>query len=1095
MRFLLSIVLTVSLIGTARSSHILGGELTWSCQGGSYIFTLAFYRDCNGADINAISEIIRVWNHPTLTTLTLPFVSRTDISPQCTEVAGGPEAISCGSGPNAGNGPGAIEKVIYESAPIAISGIPPAQGWVFTYDNFSRNGNITNLDSPASYGMTITAKIFPSGATAGTCADNSPVFLQAPNFVTCAGQPYTYNMNVIDPDLDSISVSFGTLYSDFLTGVYNPPTSPVMVPFESGFSASSPTPSPAMNPGNVSAQLDSQSGTLSFTSAMIGNFAMKLVVKSFRYGNLIGEVERELQVSVQSCNAANNAPVIVPPFPGNSFETTIAAGSLVNFTFATNDLEFLQNGSPQSNSMQVSGPMFGTNFTSTSGCANPPCATLNTAPIITGIQGVSVDFSWQTTCDHLVGTTGNGQDVVPYHFVFRVQDDFCPVPKVVYATITINVLNEGVIEAPQISCIQANEAGDVTLQWVPVLNPFGTFVEYQVHSVQNGLLATLNNPATSSWTEPGVTQQNDYFLVVISGCNGNAIRYSDTLANIFLELNNPSNGTAILQWNAPSANASQFANVYYHILREYPVGNWVLMDSVPYGVGFYKDTIDICESFLRYRVVLPYQACDMVSNAPGDDFEDMLTPNIPVISSASIDSTTQQVLINWNENPQPDTYGYVVYSVDNNGFLFELDTVWGIGSTSYLHNADITTGPLTYAVAAFDSCVTTAVPPTFQTSAKSILHSTMFLTHVLSICNNKVDLNWTPYLGWAAVDRYEIIGSKNGETWQSFGSTDETAFSVSVESLADYCFAIKAISPLGDTSFSTRVCLTVIAPTLPAFHYLQVATVNNGTVELKHLIDQSSGVAAISFERQNSNGLFESIAQVAVSNNLVTYTDLDVEVNEQSYTYRARLIDSCGKPGAVSNIARTVLLDIQYDEVRTVNYLNWSSYIDFDGQVQQYYLYRGLDGVYPGSPLAILSKDVFSYQDDVSAYNFTGKVCYLIDAVEGDNLYNSPQVSRSNEACAVYDPILYVPNAFFPDGINKVFKPVISLFDPANFSFSIYDRLGRILFETNDPQQGWTGEITLSGERAGPGVYQYLITMQDGQGILMTRRGHVTLID
>jgi gliding motility-associated-like protein len=95
----------------------------------------------------------------------------------------------------------------------------------------------------------------------------------------------------------------------------------------------------------------------------------------------------------------------------------------------------------------------------------------------------------------------------------------------------------------------------------------------------------------------------------------------------------------------------------------------------------------------------------------------------------------------------------------------------------------------------------------------------------------------------------------------------------------------------------------------------------------------------------------------------------------------------------------------------------------------------------------------------------------------------------------VYDPILYVPNAFFPDGINKVFKPVISLFDPANFSFSIYDRLGRILFETNDPQQGWTGEITLSGERAGPGVYQYLITMQDGQGILMTRRGHVTLID
>ena len=98
----------------------MGGEITWKCQGGNYVFQLVFYRDCNGADVNTISENLRVWNHPTLTSITLPFVSRTDISPSCNPVAGSPIPLACGSGTSGGNGIGAIEKIVYQSAPIAI---------------------------------------------------------------------------------------------------------------------------------------------------------------------------------------------------------------------------------------------------------------------------------------------------------------------------------------------------------------------------------------------------------------------------------------------------------------------------------------------------------------------------------------------------------------------------------------------------------------------------------------------------------------------------------------------------------------------------------------------------------------------------------------------------------------------------------------------------------------------------------------------------------------------------------------------------------------------------------------------------------------
>ena len=45
-----------------------------------------------------------------------------------------------------------------------------------------------------------------------SCTDSSPKFLQSPYFVTCAGSEYRYNMNAVDPDLDSLQFDFGIPY-------------------------------------------------------------------------------------------------------------------------------------------------------------------------------------------------------------------------------------------------------------------------------------------------------------------------------------------------------------------------------------------------------------------------------------------------------------------------------------------------------------------------------------------------------------------------------------------------------------------------------------------------------------------------------------------------------------------------------------------------------------------------------------------------------------------------------------------------------------------------------------------------------------------
>jgi gliding motility-associated-like protein len=65
---------------------------------------------------------------------------------------------------------------------------------------------------------------------------------------------------------------------------------------------------------------------------------------------------------------------------------------------------------------------------------------------------------------------------------------------------------------------------------------------------------------------------------------------------------------------------------------------------------------------------------------------------------------------------------------------------------------------------------------------------------------------------------------------------------------------------------------------------------------------------------------------------------------------------------------------------------------------------------------------------------------------------------------------MVVPNAFTPngDGINDVFKPAI-YGTAVNYTMTIFNRWGQMIFKTRDPGKGWDG--TLSGELQPEGTY------------------------
>ncbi|WP_343631270.1 gliding motility-associated C-terminal domain-containing protein [Fluviicola sp.] len=1092
-RVTLLLILSVFAL-KAHATHVMGGEITWKCTGNGYVFQLVFYRDCNGVDVNPVSENLSVWNHSSVTSIPVLFVSRTDISPNCTQVPGSPNPLACGSGANGGNGVGAVEKIIYRSNPVILSGVPPAQGWIITYSNFSRNGNITNLVNPTNYGVTIRATMYAiPGAAAGVCSDNSPQFLQDPYLVLCAGENYEYNMHPVDEDLDSVVTVLAAPMDRIQGTSYNPPSDPDYIPYEAGFSATSPTPDATFNAGNVPLTLDPQNGHLSFRSFTIGGFVVKVIAQSYRKGVLIAEVEREMQLIVTNCPAANNAPVINGPF-GGLFETTVNAGTLVNFTLTATDVEFLQDGTPQSNYLIATGTQFGTNYTSTSGCDVAPCATLNQTPVITGVQGVSTNFSWQTDCAHLIDAQGNTDDEKTYTFVFRVQDNFCQIPKTTFKTITIHVKNPGIIPPTKINCISTLPNGTMNISWDPVSNPNNTFVDYELYSVQNGLIGNFPiGTTTTNVPDPGT--DNEFYILVKSGCN--VTTSSDTVKNVHLDLLNPANGTAVLDWNLPAPNPLPGMDNFCTIYREYPTGTWTSIAVLPYNTVHFVDTIDICSAFLNYQVAYSTPTCQWSSNIIGDLLQDDITPQIPIISSVSVDTLTGNVVITWNENYAKDTYGYIVYHKDANGFIVEIDTVWGRPNTTYTHPISVN-GPETYSIAAFDSCFTPAIPPTYQTSAKAEPHTSSYLTYTTNSCTSQAELTWTAYGGWGTgLTGYTVFVKEGTGSWVPVATTTDPSYGLDCTPLVNYSVTIRANNSNGTEAFSNIQSFVIHAPSPPAINYLRVATVDQNTVVLRHEISVGSNVQAVRFEKFDmATGQFALLGEVQATASTLTITDADVDVDNFSYTYRAIVVDSCGNLGATSNRARTILLKVTTDQTRLSTYLNWSPYGDYDGGVLQYLIYRGIDGNYPATPTAVVPPDQRYFEDlvDELGYEHSGKVCYFVVAEEATDQYGIHELSFSNDVCAVIEPLVYVPNAFTPGGLNPIFIPVVSFQDVSKYEFSIVDRWGQLVFQTNDPAQGWDGHHQQSGKLVAPNVYVYVLKVVDGNNQEYFFRGNVTVI-
>ncbi len=1105
------------LLGQLWIPGKLAAEVTYTISsstgyGGTVDYIATQYRNCS-KDYHTY-PVVGIFNYPATYAGALPFSSVTDslsCGPQCaTNQGGGPfyEGIYTREKIH----PIALLGSSYVHTPLAFLGTPPVNGWVLCAFLFGQRDSsvqniiydTTSMSSAYYFSRPINiitySRIYPFPSNMIPFYDSSPQFSADAVIYCTAGDTVNYNLGIFDTDGDSFVVYWAPNLGGNTAPTYGGTSfwpigglpAPVFssssntwykfdtVMYASGYSYTNPLPDASFNPANIPASLDSLTGEIYFCCHNPGNYAAAVNVFSYRNGQILSEVHREMFISVFPPDS-NHDPEILNV--GAPFTDTIFAGDSITIPFLVSDADpldwvwFSATGFP-----------LDSNLNGTGGCSKPPCAYFSIFPndsFHTAAYGV---FKWQTTCNH----TAQYQNSITYTFILNTKDDHCPLHGFGSQSISITVIKPPPLDAAPLHCASVDSFGNVLLSWSAAVDTTGfSFKKYRLWTSDSlygsyTLVDSFASIATVSYFHLGAGANADtvfYFLETLSSCNPMRSAFSDTIATIFLNLANSGTGIASLSWN--DIRDSLSLGNYYHIYRSINHAPFVLLDST--ALISFVDTIAVCSLEVSYYVSLgDSSGCISRSNIRTSLFEDLIGPIAVVWDTVSIDNTNHPHLA-WFSSPSPDVVAYLVYS---GGVI--VDTVWA-DSSFFDTSMVVGNSGICYAVAPMDSCG--------NLGALSSLHCSIALATKLNKCAKSIAVSWHPNQDTSVLG-YQVFYRENGGSevlLASLGALDSSFVHSSLNTGSTYCYFVRAVLSAGRSTSSNRACILADFTPVVDYTYLRVASVAGGSmVKLKVQSDTSVAVREFIIQRRwVQTASFTTIATLPYQG-LKTwfFNDVSANVYQRSFVYRIISVDSCYR-NDTSNIGQSILL-ISEQKANNINALYWNHYMDWQAGVDYYLIHRLLEDVevFPNIVIPESGLKKYSYEDDVTqSANAGSEFCYYIEAREasGNSITNSFDTSFSNLACLTREPNIYIPSAFHPGGgINDVFKPEIPFIYGNSYQMLIYNRWGQKLFETHEINTGWDG--TFKGVDSPTDSYIYLIKLHDKDGNEVVKTGSLILI-
>ncbi|RYD83676.1 MAG: T9SS type B sorting domain-containing protein [Sphingobacteriales bacterium] len=546
-----------------------------------------------------------------------------------------------------------------------------------------------------------------------------------------------------------------------------------------------------------------------------------------------------------------------------------------------------------------------------------------------------------------------------------------------------------------------------------------------------------------------------YYVAALDSC-GNISMPSDTHTTVFLQAKAYSMFIE-LNWSPYSGFKKNFS---YKIQRKKANDAWTEIAQVPNNIFSLRDSSAECNIYYAYRILTQedISGAFSYSNTAGDTAFETELPEPPVIKSASVFSPNT-IILSWRKSVSKDESGYHIYRSDDMGIAWNL-IAYDVKDSTYIDGGKNTYNIIyQYKISTLDKCGNVS-------AGYSEPHGTIKLRAKAG--NEKVDLNWSAYLGWIP-DAYRIF--RDGNFLASVPGNILNYTDTNMLCINSYQYKIMAYKLDGDSliSWSNADSAKPYDLNPPEKVYLKTATVSlpNKKVTLYWEASVSRDVQGYKVWRKNGNSGFFEFVDSTIS---TTYTDSFDAINA-SHCYYIETYDYCDNKSDWSNPGCIMVL---FGESKPgKNTLNWNPYKVWNNGINNYNIYRNDDSS-GWRNIAVTGN--LNYEDLQFADSTIEKFCYKVEAIENGTGINS----FSTVVCLQQEPIVYIPNAFtpeLPDGRNDRFAPD-GLYI-RSYTMQIFNRWGQMVYETKN-SRGWDGKYR--GEVSPDGIYMYKIMIESFGG-------------
>ena len=136
----------------------------------------------------------------------------------------------------------------------------------------------------------------------------------------------------------------------------------------------------------------------------------------------------------------------------------------------------------------------------------------------------------------------------------------------------------------------------------------------------------------------------------------------------------------------------------------------------------------------------------------------------------------------------------------------------------------------------------------------------------------------------------------------------------------------------------------------------------------------------------------------------------------------------------------------------------------------------------------------FDFQHGFDENNPVDSLCYYVVArgeVVFDDIDSTAELSiRSNTVCLYGETVVQLPNAYRPG--QAPYRPIIvPQSNIVTYAFRVFDRYGNLIFETNNPGDGWNGQY--QGKDGFMDVYVVQVEMTSTHGDKIEKSGSLLL--